>query len=128
MGVFGKDPTKELPLGHSLRVPKLVQHGYTWLAVDYDEEIADKSQEVEETLLSLSSHRRGKVRAEEEVIPSQSTPASGLSGAGMQSHQHTRVKQEGGKPDGKYLSVFLVFLLHQLSSPNSQPLRNKGDN
>lgn len=47
MGVFGKDPTKELPLGHSLRVPKLVQHGYTWLAVDYDEEIADKSQEVE---------------------------------------------------------------------------------
>lgn len=70
----------------------------------------------------------GGVRAEKEVIPSQSTPASGLSGAGMQSHQHTRVKQEGGKPDGKYLSVFLVFLLHQLSSPNSQPLRNKGDN
>lgn len=62
MGIFGKDPTKELPLGHSLRVPKLVQHGYTWLAVDYDEEIADKSQEVEETLLSLSSHRRGKGR------------------------------------------------------------------
>ena len=62
MGVFGKDPTKGLPLGHSLRVPKLVQHGYTWLAVDYDEEIADKSQEVEETLPSLSSHRRGKGR------------------------------------------------------------------
>lgn len=94
-GLLCKDPTKVPPAGftHSLKVSKLVQHLHTYdcrvSPMDYaGENVAHRSQAIEETLLSRST--------EEKSVPGRSLTALGR-GLGAhppwdESHQHTTAK------------------------------------